>query len=114
MKTMRAMKNIRLGLAGAAAGVLLLAGSGPAHAVVEKSGSKYCASGEVVLLTAYGEGTIKFYSNGALRDTATSHYTVSYKTYHRSSHWRITSSGTLSNSTTASCVPHNIPPSPPE
>jgi len=62
--------------------VAIIVAAAPAHATIQKTGYKACSIGEVVVLQAHGDGDIRFYTGGTLRDTR---YNVplSYWTYRR-------------------------------
>lgn len=106
------MRQSRSAITAGAVTVAIIVAAAPAHATIQKTGYKACSVGEVVVLQAHGDGDIRFYTGGTLRDTR---YNVplsywTYRTRSRTVNWKITSTGSLYDAgTKGTCVDANIP-----
>lgn len=86
----------------------------PAHAVVSKSDSTRCPSGQHVVIAAKGSGVIQFYVSGSLRrtdDHGSVIYTSSYEYPASQASWTVTSTGYLEDAgTSAWCTAAYLAP----
>lgn len=106
----------RMSVASAAAwvGVASSITATPAVALVSKSGSQSCPSGQHVVIYAEGTGTIQFLTSGSVRKT-TEHgdifKTSQYDHPGQSASWKVTSNKVLSTTGTFSiCTAAWLPP----